>query len=85
MKTQYLLKLLTIKNLNTTFSHVRYFSENLIRFSENQNAPSNSRAIPFSQSTDETSAFLDSLLNRDLLAIDQLNHTIENGRVTIRV
>lgn len=85
MKTQYLLKLLTVRNFNTTFSHLRYFSENLTRFSENQNAPSNSHVIPFSQPTDETNTFLDSLLHRDLLAIDQLNHTIEDGRVTIRI
>jgi hypothetical protein len=84
MKKQYQSKLLTIKKINsTTLIHVRSFSENLIKFSENES--SSSRPLrPFLVSTEETRSYLQSLLIRDVLAIRQLDHIIEEGRATMR-
>lgn len=84
MKKQYQFKLLTIKKfISTSLIHVRSFSENPIRFSENES--SSSRPLrPFLVSTEETRSYLQSLLIRDVLAIRQLDHIINESTATMR-
>lgn len=85
MIKQYHFELLTLRKINnTSLTQVRTFSENLIRFSENQSSSSRPPLRPFLESTEETRSFLDSLLIRDVLAMQQLDHIIENSRATMR-
>lgn len=63
---------------------IRTFSKSYIRFSDNE-SPSTSSIRPFTQPTNETDSFLDYLLIRDLSAIEQLDHIINDTRDTIRM
>jgi hypothetical protein len=85
MIKQYQFELLTLKKINNiSLTQVRTFSVNLIRFTENQSSPSRPSLRPFSESTEETRSFLDSLLVRDIQAMQQLDHIIEDSRATMR-
>jgi hypothetical protein len=85
MIKQYQFELLTLKKINNiSLTQVRTFSENLIRFSENESSSSRPPLRPFSESTEETRSFLESLLVRDIQAMQQLDHIIEDSRATMR-
>jgi hypothetical protein len=85
MIKQYQFELLTLKKINNiSLTQVRTFSENLIRLSENQSSSSRPPIRPFSEFTEETRSFLDSLLVRDIQAMQQLDHIIEDSRATMR-
>jgi hypothetical protein len=85
MIKQYQFELLTLRKINNIpLTQVRTFSGNLIRFSENPSSSSRPPLRPFSESTEETRSFLGSLLVRDILAMQQLDHIIEHTRATMR-
>lgn len=85
MIKQYQSELLTLKKINNiSLTQVRTFSENLIRFSENQSSSSRPPLRPFSEPTEDTRCFLGSLLVRDIEAMQQLDHIIEDSRAIMR-
>jgi hypothetical protein len=84
MKKQYILKSIIKTPYRTPIYQIRAFSKNPIIFSENESVPSHPPLRPFSQSTEETRSFLNTLLLRDLMAIEQLNHIIQDNTETVR-
>ena len=63
--------------------HVRYYSKSRTTFFPESRLPATPVA-PFLQLTDDVRSFIDQILLRNLGAIDQLNHTIQDNNNNIR-
>jgi hypothetical protein len=64
--------------------HVRAFSISQIRFSPNTSRLPTTSIAPISQLTNEERTFISNLFHRDIQAIQQLNHTIEDNNNSIQ-